>query len=47
MLPEDIMIQRITAGIDDASLLAPEWCRDKHTQMKHIREALLKEGMIY
>ena len=47
MLPEDIMIQRVTAGIDDASLLAPEWCRNKHLQMKHIRNALLKEGLVY
>ncbi len=47
MLPADIMIQRVSAGIDDASLLAPEWCRDKHEQMKHIREALLKEGFNY
>lgn len=46
-LPENISIQRITAGIDDSSLLSPDWCRDKHTQMKNIRLALEKEGFNY
>ena len=47
MLPEDVMIQRVCAGIDDSSLLSPAWCRDKHTQMKHIKEALKNEGFLY
>lgn len=46
-LPENISIQRITAGIDDETLLSPDWCRDKHTQMKNIRLALEKEGFNY
>lgn len=46
-LPENISIQRITAGIDDETLLSPDWCRDKHTQMKKIRLALEKEGFNY
>jgi len=46
-LPEGISIQRITAGIDDETLLSPDWCRDKHTQMKNIRLALEKEGFNY
>jgi len=46
-LPENISIQRITAGIDDDTLLSPDWCRDKHTQMKKIRLALEKEGFNY
>jgi uncharacterized protein len=46
-LPENISIQRITAGIDDSTLLSPDWCRDKHTQMKKIRLALEKEGFNY
>jgi radical SAM protein (TIGR01212 family) len=46
-LPENISIQRITAGIDDSTLLSPDWCRNKHTQMKNIREALEKEGLNY
>lgn len=47
MLPEDIMIQRVCAGIGGDSLLSPKWCGDKHTQMKHIKEALKKEGFVY
>ncbi len=47
MLPSSISVQRVTAGIDDDSLLAPMWCRNKHEQMKRIREALKKEGFIY
>jgi len=47
MLPSHISIQRVTAGIGDDSLLAPEWCRSKHEQMKHIRVALKEEGYIY
>lgn len=46
-LPENISIQRITAGINDETLLSPDWCRDKHTQMKNIRLALEKEGFNY
>ena len=46
-LPDNISIQRITAGIDDETLLSPDWCRDKHTQMKNIRLALEKEGFNY
>ena len=47
MLPSHISIQRVTAGIEDNSLLAPEWCRNKHIQMKHIRSALREAGYIY
>lgn len=46
-LPSNISVQRITAGIDDDTLLSPNWCRDKHTQMKNIRLALQKEGFDY
>ncbi len=47
IIPKNIIIQRVTAGIDDNSLLAPSWCRDKHQQMQNIRKALLKKGFIY
>ena len=47
MLPPHISVQRVTAGIEDNSLLAPEWCRNKHTQMRHIRSALKEAGYIY
>ena len=46
-LPDNISVQRITAGIDDDTLLSPQWCRDKHQQMKKIRVALEKEGFNY
>jgi hypothetical protein len=38
--PANIHVQRITAGIDNDSLLGPNWCRDKNTQVKHINKAL-------
>jgi len=47
MLNKNIMIQRITAGINDNSLLAPSWCRCKHNQMDYLKKELLKQGLIY
>jgi len=40
MKPSNISVQRITAGIDDNSLLAPQWCRDKNSQIKKINAVL-------
>ncbi len=45
--PEHVTVQRVTAGIDDDSLLAPQWCRDKNIQIRHINEALKKVGLKY
>ncbi len=47
MKPESVSVQRITAGIDDDSLLAPQWCRDRNTQVRHINAALKKVGLKY
>jgi len=47
MKPKNISVQRVTAGIDDDSLLAPSWCRDKNTQIKHINKALKSYGLKY
>ena len=47
MKPDNVSVQRVTAGIDDDSLLAPSWCRDKNTQIRHINHALKKLGMKY
>ena len=47
MKPENISVQRVTAGIDDDSLLAPSWCRDKNLQVKHINKALKPLGLKY
>jgi len=45
--PQQVSVQRITAGINDDSLLAPEWCRDKNEQIRHINKALKRIGLKY
>jgi len=45
MLPENISIQRMTAGTKD--LLAPEWCKNKAIQMSHIHKALITAGISF
>jgi len=47
MKPKSVSVQRVTAGINDNSLLAPGWCRDKNEQIKHINQALKKVGLKY
>ena len=47
MKPSNVSVQRITAGIDDDSLLAPKWCRSKNEQIKHINKALKTIGLKY
>jgi len=47
MKPADVSVQRITAGIDDDSLIAPEWCRDRNAQVRHINAALKQVGLKY
>jgi len=47
MLPSNVSISRVTAGISDDSLLSPMWCNNKHRQMYNIKQALLKEDLIY
>ncbi len=46
-LPKNVSVQRVTAGIDDSTLLAPNWCRNKHQQIDKIKKALIKEGLKY
>ena len=46
-LPENIIVQRISAGIDDPNLLAPSWSRDKNKQFANIRRRLKKENIVY
>jgi len=46
-LPENISIQRITAGIENDSLISPKWCFNKQNSMKNIRDSLVKENLIY
>ncbi len=43
--PTHILIQRMTAGISDDTLLAPEWCGwSKNAMVAYINEALRKAG---
>ena len=46
-LPENVSVQRVTAGIDDSTLLSPQWCRNKHQQIEKIKKALLRENLKY
>jgi len=45
--PENISVQRMTAGIDDNSLLAPQWCRNKNQQIRNINAKLKTIGLKY
>lgn len=45
--PEHVSVQRLTAGIDDESLLAPEWCRDKNEQIRNVNRALAEASLKY
>jgi len=47
MKPKRVSVQRISAGIDDNTLIAPMWCEDKNRQFKAINEALKKVGLKY
>jgi radical SAM protein (TIGR01212 family) len=47
MLPPNVSVSRVTAGISDSSLLSPLWCNNKHKQIYNIKQALLNEGLIY
>lgn len=46
-IPSNIVVQRVSAGVHDDSLIAPEWCFDKNVQMNFIREKLLENGIKY
>lgn len=45
--PKNVSVQRVTAGIDDDSLLAPAWCKDKNMQIKRINAKLKEVGLKY
>ncbi len=47
MKPENVSVQRMTAGIDDSTLISPDWCRDKNKQIRNINAALKKVGLKY
>lgn len=45
--PKHVCVQRISAGIDDESLIAPLWCKNKNTQLRAINNALKAIGLKY
>lgn len=45
--PSHVSVQRISAGIDDESLIAPQWCKDKNRQFRAINQTLKKIGLKY
>lgn len=47
MKPEEVSVQRITAGVDDDSLIAPQWCRDRNAQVRNINRELKRIGLKY
>ncbi len=47
MKPENVSVQRITAGIDNDSLIAPQWCRDRNMQVRNINKKLKTAGLKY
>ena len=47
LIPHNVVVQRISAGAHDDSLVAPKWCFDKNIQMRYIRDKLLENGIAY
>lgn len=45
--PSHVSVQRITAGIGDESLIAPEWCKEKNEQVRAVNQALKEIGLKY
>lgn len=45
--PKNVSVQRVSAGIGDETLIAPEWCKDKNTQIRHLNDALKSVGLKY
>lgn len=46
-LPKHVNVQRITAGVNDSTLLSPLWCKNKHQQINKIKKALKEVGLEY
>lgn len=47
LIPKDVMVQRVSAGIENETLISPQWCFSKHQQMYRIRKALKEESILY
>jgi len=47
LLSPDVIVQRVSAGINNDSLLAPLWCNSKSIQINNIRKALILHQIDY
>ena len=47
MIPQNIVIHRVSARVRNDTLIAPKWCFDKNIQMRAIRDALRAAGIEY
>jgi radical SAM protein (TIGR01212 family) len=47
MLPDNVSVQRVSAGIENDTLISPNWCFNKQHSMKKIRQKLAENGLIY
>lgn len=47
MIPQNVVMHRVSAGVRNDTLLAPKWCFDKNIQMRAIRDALRDAGIEY
>lgn len=45
--PSSVSVQRISAGIDDETLISPLWCKNKNSQLRAINSALKAVGLKY
>ncbi|AFV96503.1 MULTISPECIES: TIGR01212 family radical SAM protein [unclassified Sulfuricurvum] len=45
--PKHVSVQRISAGTDDETLIAPLWCKDKNAQLRTINATLKAVGLKY
>ncbi len=46
-IPSDVVVHRVSAGVNNDTLIAPKWCFDKNIQMRAIREALKAADIVY
>jgi radical SAM protein (TIGR01212 family) len=46
-LPEETIYQRVSAGTEKESLIAPVWCKNKNFLMSAVRKELLKRSIVY
>lgn len=40
IVPSNVVVQRVSAGAHDETLIAPKWCFDKNIQMRYLRDRL-------